>query len=351
MDNDKIVFLGDYSPVAGSISSLKDGCYTVVNLECSFSDKDINTISSKAYSSIVPRHFIEQLDSSDNIFYCLANNHTLDGGITNFITMIKYFDSKSIKYYGTIDKPYLEIRICNLNVAIIGCLESCRSRGNSLFPEENVENLIKCIDKNYDQIIITPHWGAHGEYAHYPSPSQVNLASKWVKAGASMIIGHHPHVIQGGITIDDKPVFFSIGNAMLSIEQGYIYPMTRWGIGISYSPSKRYVDMRFVDTENGKWINNNTALSDNLTNIYNYLSTEIKKITWIHWARLIGKHYITKSTESFKIRFKKSIVRTLPVFIIWSLLPITLLLRIGSWFNYDDTDLKNMLRKFIGTIH
>lgn len=59
-------------------------------------------------------------------------------------------------------------------------------------------------------VIAMVHWGV--EYRHFPTDSQRRQAARMVSAGADMIVGHHPHVIQSIEYVRGTPVFYSLGN-------------------------------------------------------------------------------------------------------------------------------------------
>ena len=61
-----------------------------------------------------------------------------------------------------------------------------------------------------DVVVAVLHWGV--EFQQSPSPKQRLQAQMLVSAGADVIVGHHPHVLQPKSQILGKPVFFSIGN-------------------------------------------------------------------------------------------------------------------------------------------
>lgn len=58
--------------------------------------------------------------------------------------------------------------------------------------------------------VVHIHWGA--EYEPYPNDAQRNLAGVLAGEGVSLIIGHHPHVIEPAEIINDTVVFYSLGN-------------------------------------------------------------------------------------------------------------------------------------------
>jgi poly-gamma-glutamate synthesis protein (capsule biosynthesis protein) len=59
-------------------------------------------------------------------------------------------------------------------------------------------------------IIVNIHWG--DEYQKSSSSFQQNLAHKIIDAGADLIIGHHPHVVQDIGFYKGKLIFYSLGN-------------------------------------------------------------------------------------------------------------------------------------------
>ena len=61
-----------------------------------------------------------------------------------------------------------------------------------------------------DLVIVCPHWGV--EYAEKPSPEQVDLAHQMIDAGADLIVGSHPHVVQPIEKYHDRWIAYSLGN-------------------------------------------------------------------------------------------------------------------------------------------
>ena len=61
-----------------------------------------------------------------------------------------------------------------------------------------------------DLVIVCPHWGV--EYAVKPSREQVDLAHQMIDAGADIIVGSHPHVVQPVEKYHDRWIAYSLGN-------------------------------------------------------------------------------------------------------------------------------------------
>ncbi|MDP4008766.1 MAG: CapA family protein [Candidatus Peregrinibacteria bacterium] len=87
--------------------------------------------------------------------------------------------------------------------------------------------LISELKARNDIVIVSIHWGR--EYFIVPSDFQRDMARKFVESGADVIIGHHPHVIEGMEFIDGKPVFYSLGNFVFD---QWFMDETQEGLGI-----------------------------------------------------------------------------------------------------------------------
>jgi poly-gamma-glutamate synthesis protein (capsule biosynthesis protein) len=61
------------------------------------------------------------------------------------------------------------------------------------------------------------HWG--NEYVDRPSPDQIRLAHKIIDSGANMILGHHPHVLQGVEKYHNGVIAYSLGNFIFDMWQ------------------------------------------------------------------------------------------------------------------------------------
>jgi poly-gamma-glutamate synthesis protein (capsule biosynthesis protein) len=70
-----------------------------------------------------------------------------------------------------------------------------------------------------DALAVSLHWGE--EYMPVPSPSQIRLAHEMVDAGASLILGHHPHVLQGVERYRHGVIAYSLGNFVADFWQDY----------------------------------------------------------------------------------------------------------------------------------
>jgi poly-gamma-glutamate synthesis protein (capsule biosynthesis protein) len=64
--------------------------------------------------------------------------------------------------------------------------------------------------RNADHVVVSFHWG--DEYVQIPSDRQIRLAQLVAEAGASVVLGHHPHVLQPIEVYRGAVIFYSLGN-------------------------------------------------------------------------------------------------------------------------------------------
>ncbi|MEI7510986.1 MAG: AmmeMemoRadiSam system protein B [Candidatus Peregrinibacteria bacterium] len=137
----------------------------------------------------------------------LANNHTLDFGKSGYTESKNYLESAGISTFG---HPFN-----TQNISVIKEIRGVKIgfvAYHELFTHDpqTVLDEIKRIRPAVDFIIVYAHWGT--EYFTGIPPSQQKTAKQLVDAGADMIIGHHPHVVQPMEIYNGKPIFYSLGN-------------------------------------------------------------------------------------------------------------------------------------------
>lgn len=141
--------------------------------------------------------------------FSLANNHSLDYGIDNYLNTRKQLQTKGFQVFGEPSQLSNDsVNIINLNnstVSLIG-INTLSQKPSVL----DIENILTYATQNSDFQIIYAHWGT--EYDLKSNSSQREFAKQLVEAGADLVIGHHPHVVQEVELIDGVPVFYSLGN-------------------------------------------------------------------------------------------------------------------------------------------
>ena len=97
----------------------------------------------------------------------------------------------------------------------------------------HVSRQIEALDRRVDVVVVLPHWGT--QYTHAPEPVQRTVARRLVGAGADLVVGGHPHWVQGLDVVDGVVVAHSLGNFvfdmdfMVETQQGVMLEATYWG--------------------------------------------------------------------------------------------------------------------------
>lgn len=152
----------------------------------------------------------------------IANNHMFDWGMEAFVDTIDNLSAESIKFVGgakRIEETRMPVifeesgeKICYL--AYTQFAPRNTSYGTPGMAFLNKQSVIADINSSKKQgcstIIISLHWG--NEYEIRYSPEQKEIARELVLAGANIIIGHHPHVLQEIEEYEGGLIAYSLGN-------------------------------------------------------------------------------------------------------------------------------------------
>lgn len=166
-----------------------------------------------------------------------ANNHSCDRNKKGVVRTLDVLDSLNIVHTGSFrnkqERDSLYPLLYEKN-GIRFCLLNATYGTNGLpVPEPTVVNLLdsvqlkqdfaKACQSGADLIIMTVHWGL--EYQRTPSAEQKKWADFFIREGAGLIIGAHPHVVQ---TYELReaygrkvPVFYSLGNFISNQRERY----------------------------------------------------------------------------------------------------------------------------------
>ncbi len=139
----------------------------------------------------------------------LANNHTYDFGRTGYDATRDYLEPWGIKPFG---HPYNARALST--VLDVRDKQFCLVGYHSLYDATTTEVVqeIAALRPACDKVVVFAHWG--DEYEHVANAQQVSAAHEFVDAGADLVIGAHPHVVQNVETYQDRAIFYSLGNFM-----------------------------------------------------------------------------------------------------------------------------------------
>jgi poly-gamma-glutamate synthesis protein (capsule biosynthesis protein) len=191
------------------------------NLECTLPGR--KTVPTEPRVVSTENQIASLRDSGINVV-TLGNNHMFDCLEEGFERLSSTLTDIGIRWFGAgrnlseAQRPmFLEAK--GIRLAFIGCVDP--SSGPYRFADKvnggvapldmkRLCRLISNLSKEADHVIISPHWGR--ERFRIPSPQQVIQARAFIDAGSSMVLGHHPHVLQGMEIYDRSPVICSLGN-------------------------------------------------------------------------------------------------------------------------------------------
>jgi poly-gamma-glutamate capsule biosynthesis protein CapA/YwtB (metallophosphatase superfamily) len=206
---------------------------------------------SKPFMFDAPVALLEALKASGIKIVSFANNHVMDQGWPGFAETREHLREIGLLFAGTGDTAQTTFQpvVVEANGIKVGWLGMTRwLNGNrnpdnpdqphvNFFPypgeangapgvdEDQVLGAIKSARTQCDLLVVSIHWGI--EYAPAPRPDDVDLAHKMLEAGASLIVGHHPHVLQQVETYRttdgrNTVIFYSLGNFLSNQSRTYV---------------------------------------------------------------------------------------------------------------------------------
>ncbi len=195
----------------------------VVNLETPLSTRGAPV--PKTYTFRGPPEMAARLVEAGVDVASLANNHGLDYGPVAMLDTLDHADAVGLHVVGAgadataayapalVETPAGTVAVVGLTrVLHTRTWEATATRAGlaSAYDEAAAVAAVRAADAVADHVVVAIHWGA--ELADCPNADQRHLATLLVDAGADVIAGHHPHVLQGVQPLRDGLVAYSLGN-------------------------------------------------------------------------------------------------------------------------------------------
>lgn len=181
---------------------------------------------------------IANLKSAGIDVVSLGNNHAMDAGASGLNQMVKLLDGAGIRHAGAgadwskAVEPAIVIAPDGTRVAFLSYLsflshEALRKCTPATITSSGIATLTMMgkngpaelktlraiVDKakaKADLVVVALHWGI--ERQPFPAAYQVSLGRLFVDAGADVVLGAHPHVLQPAEVYKGKPIIYSLGN-------------------------------------------------------------------------------------------------------------------------------------------
>lgn len=178
---------------------------TIVNLEGTLTtqtsrmDKEYAFKGEPAYANILAEGSVEAVN--------FANNHTRDYGEQSYIDTITAVEGVGMAVSGYEKLALVEKKGIKIGMSGMSVTSGAATAERIQTIQSNIQSL-KAQGANL--IIFSCHWGIEG--SHEVTEAQVTLAHAAIDAGADLVLGHHPHVLQGIEKYNGKYICYSLGN-------------------------------------------------------------------------------------------------------------------------------------------
>jgi len=236
----EVAFAGDTSfthglssrdPLGGVASLLQVPDLTMVNLESALAEAAVGDAQLKEFTFRSPPEAVALLREAGVDGVALANNHALDYGRPALSRTLELLDEGGVGRAGAgansaeAFAPMLFVRdgtrvaVLSYSRVLPGSWAALEDRSGvaSAYDATRTIEAIEQAAQAADVVVVMVHWGV--ELDGCPQPYQRSLAATWADAGADLIIGSHPHVLQGVEQIGDAWAVYSTGN--------FVFPSAR----------------------------------------------------------------------------------------------------------------------------
>jgi poly-gamma-glutamate synthesis protein (capsule biosynthesis protein) len=177
--------------------------FTFVNLEGTLTnatkkaEKEYRYRGDPSYTEILLKGSVEGVT--------LANNHTLDYFDVGYNDTVSALDSAGI-YHTNFESSFIR-DIKEIKIGFLGYKGWGHESKSHTLLEKQVKEMR---EQGVDFIVANYHWGDMRVYK--PNEQQKRMAHFAIDHGVDLVIGHHPHVIQGMETYKGKNILYSLGN-------------------------------------------------------------------------------------------------------------------------------------------
>jgi poly-gamma-glutamate synthesis protein (capsule biosynthesis protein) len=192
----------DYAyPFRNVISWFEEDDATFANLEGPLTDEGGPLVKKHTFRG--PESYVNILTQNSVELVSLANNHTLDYGQTGYDNTLKTLNAAGVPYVER-DASSLITLDSGLKVGVYGVVYYA-------FDLQDMEQEIHALrEQGAEVVIVAAHWGTEGGYK--PTSQQQTVGRAAIDAGADIVWGTHPHVLQPIEEYNGGIIYYSLGN-------------------------------------------------------------------------------------------------------------------------------------------
>ncbi|MBQ9149241.1 MAG: CapA family protein [Oscillospiraceae bacterium] len=188
-------------PFQNVIGYLENDEFTMLNLEGPLCDEGNPMQKKHAFHG--PTAYINILTENSVEAVTIANNHTMDYGQTGYDSTVATLNGAEIPF---VERDASTI-VTTENGLTIGLYAAVYYL---LDVEDMVAEITALKEQGCDLIIFAPHWGTEGTYR--PTQQQTDVGHAAIDAGADIVYGSHPHVLQPIEEYNGGIIYYSLGN-------------------------------------------------------------------------------------------------------------------------------------------
>ncbi|MCM1063247.1 MAG: CapA family protein [Eubacterium sp.] len=177
---------------------------TLVNLEGPLTLAE-EAREGQVYSIKGDPEYVDILTAGSVEAVSMGNNHTLDYQQQGREDTIRAVEDAGVVY--ACEKT---VGICEVKGINIGMISVNEVSQGYLVEDTIQKGIAELQEQGADLILVSCHWGVEREY--YPEDYQKILGEKCIDWGADLVIGHHPHVLQGIDEYKGRFILYSLGN-------------------------------------------------------------------------------------------------------------------------------------------
>lgn len=313
-----------YDPFGGVARYLRAGDIVFGNLESTLCDA-----GAEAEKEIILRAGPERaahLHRAGFTVLNVANNHALDfgpAGLSQTLAALREHGIRSVGAGNRLTARQHEIIECNeLTTGFLGYYEA--GSAYSLY-----HDFVNCIDRDAilrqlqslgrqcNVAVVSLHWGI--EYVHYPSPRQIELAHALIEGGATLVLGHHPLVVQGIEEYKSGLIAYSLGSFQFKPRRREASRSFILRVGIGARGAERYkVIPTRIDEENRPRMMRGEDRREML-HFVEQISRPIRegRVTGRWWFEQASGAYLGRNLQAWIVRVRKYGFRHLVQFAGW----------------------------------
>jgi poly-gamma-glutamate synthesis protein (capsule biosynthesis protein) len=222
-DHFEAVVGDDYEWAFEKLNEYREADVAMVNLENPLTRSTLSR-PNKQFNFKADPQAVQVLTQGGIDIVNLANNHTMDYEEPGLVETLETLEKAGIHSVGA-GRDLTEARrpeileVKGQRIAYLGYYDANFHAadegiaGTNPLQEEHQQRVaedIRAIRDQVDWVIVNYHWGI--ELADYPAEWQIELAHATIDNGADLVVGHHPHVLQGAEIYKGKPIVYSLGN-------------------------------------------------------------------------------------------------------------------------------------------